>query len=75
MINLRKSLLKQDRIRNNSFNAPRIKLLSKDIRTHFRNKKVNRVRQAAAGGNINLWKAVKIAKDTNMSLSTGLQVI
>ena len=63
LLNLRKRLLKNNRQRNNSFNAPRIKLLSKEIPTHYLKKKISRVRQAATGGNINLWKAVKIAKD------------
>ena len=63
LINVRKRLLHNDRQRNSSFNAPRIKLLSKEIRFYFTNKKKNRVRRAAVGGNINLWKAVKIAKN------------
>ena len=63
LLNLRKRLLKNDRQRNNSLNTPRIKLLSKEIRTHYLNKKISMVRQAATGSNINLWKAVKIAKD------------
>ena len=55
--------LNNDRQRNSSFNAPRIKTLNKEIRSHFVKIKMNRVRRVAVGGNINLWKAVKIAKN------------
>ena len=36
-----------------------------DIRSYFVNQKITRVRNAAVGGNVNLWKAVKIAKNIN----------
>ena len=40
--------------------------MSKEIRTTFANLKIGRVKRAAKGGNINLWKAVKKAKNVNV---------
>ena len=52
-------------LRNTVVNSLRIKKLSLDIRSYFVNQKITRVRNAAVGGNVNLWKAVKIAKNIN----------
>ena len=62
-INVRKRLIKQDRLRSNGTNVPLIRSLNEDIRAYFCNAKINRVRQTAVGGNLNLWKAVKVAKN------------
>ena len=66
LINVRKRLLNIDRRNKTCFNTPRIKTLSIEIRSYFKNVKISRVKQAATGGNTNLWKAVKIAKNVNI---------
>ena len=62
-INTCKCLLKCDKMNNNSVNDHKIKLLNVEIRSYFVGLKVSRVRSAAMGGGINLWKAVKLAKN------------
>ena len=62
-INKRKRLLKSDKKSNSTRNAPSIKLLNKDIRDYFYGIKLGRVKQAAMGPKVNLWKAVKLAKN------------
>ena len=62
-INKRKRLLKSDKKSNSTSNAPTIKLLNRDIRDYFHGIKLGRVKQAAMGPKVNLWKAVKLAKD------------
>ena len=66
-INLRKRLLMLEKKRKCTELAPRIKLLSKLIGDYFANDKAARVRSAAMGSKVNLWKAVKVAKNVNCS--------
>ena len=46
----------------------RIKVLNKDIKSHFNKAKASKVRRSIQPGNkSSLWKAVKTAKDHNLS--------
>ena len=65
-MNKRKRFLHLDRIRSNAVNASHIKILNKEINSHFNGVKTEAVRKAAMGGKVNLWKAVKVAKNQNV---------
>ena len=72
-MNKRKQFLHLDRIRSNAVNASHIKILNKEISSHFNGVKTEAVRKAAMGGKVNLWKAVKVAKNQNVeSISENL---
>ena len=62
---MRNRLLKLERKRCTIEFAPRIKQLTKCIVGHFANEKATRVRSAAMGAKVNLWKAVNVAKNVN----------
>ena len=66
-INKRKRLLKLDRLRQSSANAPEIKTLTNGIKSYFFKSKINKVRNATMGNHhvSNLWRSVKIAKNLN----------
>ena len=66
-INLKKKLLKKLKSESNQETKSRIKNLSMEIRTHFKNEKRSKVRQEIIpSNNKTLWEAVKIAKDFNI---------
>jgi hypothetical protein len=65
-LNVRKRLLKLDRERSVTVNAPHIRTLNKEINSYFGNARADRVRLAAMGSKVNLWKAVKVAKNLNL---------
>ena len=62
-INKRKRLLQSDKKNKSTTNAPVIKLLNAEIKNYFANIKLQRVKRAALGPSVNLWKAVKLAKN------------
>ena len=62
---MRKRLIKLEKKRNSIEFAPRIKQLSKLISDYFANDKASKVRSAAMGSKVNLWKAVNVAKNLN----------
>ena len=64
-INLRKRLLRDDRLHGSNTNRPRIKEISNEVAAYFKGIRVSSVKRAAAGGGANLWKAVKLAKNLN----------
>ena len=64
-MNMRKRLLKLEKMRCTTEFAPRIKLLTKSIVEHFANDKAIRVRSAAMGAKVNLWRAVNLARNVN----------
>ena len=68
LINKRKRFIKIDKIRKNSANAPKIKMLNLEIRKFFATQTKNRVRSAVTGGNTNLWRAVKLSENASMDL-------
>ena len=53
-------------MRSNTLNAAHIKILNKEINNHFKGVKTEAVRKAAMGAKVNLWKAVKAAKNQNV---------
>ena len=65
-LNVRKILLKLDRERSVTVNAHHIRTLNKEINSYFGNARASRVRLAAMGSKVNLWKAVKVAKNLNL---------
>ncbi len=65
-LNVRKRLLKLDRERSVTVNAPHIRTLNKEINSYFGNARADRVRLAAMGSKVNLWKAVKVSKNLNL---------
>ena len=65
-LNKRKRLLKYNRDHNSITKCPEIKILNKEIVTHFRGLKSSNVKRAAMGNKGNIWKAVKIAKNLNV---------
>ena len=65
-INERKRLLRSNRQYVNTERTDRIKRLNKDIKNHFNTKMKKNVRRSIVPGNTqSLWRAVKVAKDTN----------
>ena len=61
------------KIRSSSANGSHIKILNKEIGSYFSAAKACGVRQAAMGKKVNLWKAVKLAKNMNSeSIPTSL---
>ena len=62
-INKRKRLLKLDIKNNCTLHYPEIKILNKEINIYFLSRKLNNVKRAALGPRVNIWKAVKIAKN------------
>ena len=65
-----------DRVRSTNVNATRIRTLNVEIKSFFVSAKTISVRRAAMGSKVNLWKAVKVAKNLNsesvpMNLSLG----
>ena len=62
---LRKRLLRRDRVLTSEINRGCIKVLNKEIAAYFNGIRVSKVRRTANGGGVNLWKAVKIAKNLN----------
>ena len=72
-LNVRKRLLKMDRLRSTNVNAIRIRALNVEIKSFFVGAKTISVRRAAMGSKVNLWKAVKVAKNLNSdSIPTNL---
>ena len=65
-LNLRKRLLKIERLRSSNVNMPRIRSLNVELKRFFSGARATGVRRAAMGNNVNLWKAVKVAKNLNM---------
>ena len=65
-LNKRKRLLKHNKDHNTNINSPAIKILNKEISSHFNCLKISNVKKAALGANGNLWKAVKMAKNLNV---------
>ena len=51
--------------RSTNVNAPRIRALNDEIKSFFSSARATSVRRAAMGSNVNLWKAVKVAKNLN----------
>jgi hypothetical protein len=67
-INLRKRLLKRYRLNKNPEIKQRINELNIDIRRFYNENKSKQVRRTIKPGDSqSLWKAVRIAKDTNIS--------
>ena len=64
-LNVRKRLLRIDPIRSTNVNAPCIRALNDEIKSFFSIARATSVRRAAMGSNVNLWKAVKVAKNLN----------
>ena len=66
-INKRKRLLRASRLDHTGAHAAEIKLLNKEIRSHFSGRSRGKIRSIATSGNGNLglWKAVKVAKNLN----------
>ena len=72
-INLRKRLLKIDRLRSSNVNTSRIRSLSVELKSFFNGARASGVQRAAMGKKINLWKAVKVTKNLNTdSIPTNL---
>ena len=65
-LNLRKRLLKIDRMRSSGVNAPRIRSLNIELKSFFSGAKATSVRRTTMGSKFNLWKAVKKAKNLNV---------
>ena len=65
-LNLRKRLLKIDRMRSSCVNAPRIRSLNIELKSFFSGAKATSVRRTTMGSKFNLWKAVKKAKNLNV---------
>ena len=64
-MNKRKRLLKYNKEHNSTEKSPEIKILNKEICSHFRGIKISNVKKAAMGIKGNIWKAIKIAKNLN----------
>ena len=62
-VSKRKRLLKLNKINNCSLRLAEIKSLNVEINKFFQTKRALKVKQAALGPKINIWKAVKIAKN------------
>ena len=58
-INVRKRLIRNDRLRSTNVNMTRIRDLNGDLKRFFSGAKKLSVRRAAAGSRVNLWKAGK----------------
>ena len=54
-----------DRLQGSTANRGWIKELNLEIAAHFNKIRRSKVRHAANGGGVNLWKAVKMAKNLN----------
>jgi hypothetical protein len=68
MLNIRKRLLKQQKTSNTPALCAQLETLNKEIRDLFQKKKSKKVCKTIIPGNTqSLWKAVKIAKDVNVS--------
>ena len=59
----RKRLLNYNNINNCTLRIPEIKLLNYEINYFFRERRASKIKQAALGPKVNIWKAVKIAKN------------
>jgi hypothetical protein len=67
-INKRKKLLKQYKYNKCIQTKNQVKILDKEIRSHFNISRTNNVRKAITPGNTkSLWQAVKIARDVHTS--------
>ena len=66
ILNTRKRLIRYNRVYNTNVNTPAVKILNKEIGTHFWILKIGYVKRAAMGNNGNIWKAVKFAKNLNV---------
>ena len=67
--NLRKRLLRIYREKRDETSKERLKQINNEIKTFHNNLQSNKVRKAIVPGNTkSLWKAVKIAKDTNTNV-------
>ena len=62
-ITKRKRLLHYNKTNVCTLRIPEIKLLNKEINFYFQNRRASRVKQAALGPKVNIWKAVKLAKN------------
>ena len=68
-INIRKRLLKIYKTNKTVCIKEKIKILDKEIRSHFHTQRSKDVRRSIVPGNSqSLWKAVKIARDVNTSV-------
>ena len=67
-INLRKKLLKKSRLVPSDSIRIRINQLNKEIKCHYNQMKYNSIQRSIIPGNSkSLWRAVKIAKNVNVS--------
>ena len=62
-ITKRKKLLKLNKTDPTRAHAPEIKVLNKEINYFFHDRRASKVRRAAFGVKVNIWKAVNIAKN------------